>query len=827
MMILLLIIILCFEQFNRNDSKSVLITGGCGFVGRHFTKKYCDLKWNVTIVDNMISDSAIEINKWPEHLSNENCSISFHRMDCREYFASSISRYNFNVFIHLAAIIGGRAMIEGNPLAVAEDLAIDSAAFKYAVDETSKPERMIYFSSSAAYPVRYQDINDKNVLNEDMINLTTQDIGIPDLTYGWSKLTGEYLAQIASKQYGLNVSVYRPMSGYGEDQHTSYPFNSILKQILKKEDPISIWSDSVRDFVHVDDIVDCVVDSMDQLNAYEAINIGSGIATSFTQLAREMAFLVGYTPNINVLEGKPSGPMHRVGDVSKFKSVGCSNKISLQQGILRAIEYSMTRPPMEEVAKSAVQYSSMQCTAGAQNIPCSSLQKTPETFPYANSYKRRVCKFENVCRINGTFTYFANRDSAVPLTSFNDGKLLRLGYKSYDWAPHVVFDTIPTNIPYSKTTYNLLYETSYSDNFGHFLIDDMLPQLFALNMWNIPVNDVTFVVSKYCELKGITSKGLVDIESPLNPNMTRNEACINKYNTIYKYIFDAPMQTNDIEDICYQKLIAGQSHTFSLNSLTLGRSGLLRQLRDLVVDRSGLSHLLIKKNDNHKILVLTKDRGWTNPDKFLQVNLCNTVKRFSVTLVPSVEVHCFANVSDLTFQNQLKMTLESTLIITEHGTLSYASLFVRDGLVSIVLAAEANDTFKEPQILLHMTHCQVYYLNTEKIETDLYPMILLGLNQVSKNLGIQMPTYSEKSTVNNNGTTIGIKTKVSTAEPLIVQYLQVDGSTVEEIINVSEETDPFELAFDYCARKRFNKIECKDIYNRIVHLHRKLNDVCE
>ena len=98
------------------------------------------------------------------------------------------------------------------------------------------------------------------------------------------------------------------MSGYGEDQHTSYQFNSILHQILKRDDPISIWSDSVRDFIHVDDIVDCVVDSMDQLNAFEAINVGSGEATSFTQLAREMALLVGYAPNINILEGIPTGP---------------------------------------------------------------------------------------------------------------------------------------------------------------------------------------------------------------------------------------------------------------------------------------------------------------------------------------------------------------------------------------------------------------------------------------------------------------------------------------------------------------------------------------
>ena len=130
-----------------------------------------------------------------------------------------------------------------------------------------------------------------------MINLkkTNTDIGIPDMSYGWAKLTGEYLAQLAALQYGLNVSIYRPFSGYGEDQHNQYPFNSILQQILRKEDPINLWSDSIRDFIHIDDIVDCVVDSLDKVTP-EAINLGSGIGISFSQLAHEMASQVGYSP---------------------------------------------------------------------------------------------------------------------------------------------------------------------------------------------------------------------------------------------------------------------------------------------------------------------------------------------------------------------------------------------------------------------------------------------------------------------------------------------------------------------------------------------------
>ena len=37
---------------------NVLITGGAGFVGRHVTKAMADLGYDVTIVDNLVSESA-------------------------------------------------------------------------------------------------------------------------------------------------------------------------------------------------------------------------------------------------------------------------------------------------------------------------------------------------------------------------------------------------------------------------------------------------------------------------------------------------------------------------------------------------------------------------------------------------------------------------------------------------------------------------------------------------------------------------------------------------------------------------------------------------
>ncbi len=133
---------------------------------------------------------------------------------------------------HFAAIVGGRMKIEGDPMMVALDLSIDAEFFYWITQH--KPERVLYPSSSAAYPVSLQTTEGAIALSEGDIDFK-KNLGTPDMTYGWSKLTGEFLAQIAAKHYGVPVVCIRPFSGYGEDQELSYPVPAIAARAAKKK----------------------------------------------------------------------------------------------------------------------------------------------------------------------------------------------------------------------------------------------------------------------------------------------------------------------------------------------------------------------------------------------------------------------------------------------------------------------------------------------------------------------------------------------------------------------------------------------------------------
>ena len=205
-----------------------------------------------------------------------------------------------------------------------------------------KPKKIITFSSSACYPIKYQTKDNNILLKEDLIKFD-QSIGLPDLTYGWAKLTTEYLGKIAFENYGLKSVAYRPFSGYGMDQDLNYPFPSICKRVLenKSKDRITVWGtgDQQRDFIHINDCVDGVTSTMDKINDGSAINLSTGKLTSFKEFVKITSNILGFNPNIEGTSNKPEGVFARGGDTQLQNQLGFKSKITFTNGIKEALNY--------------------------------------------------------------------------------------------------------------------------------------------------------------------------------------------------------------------------------------------------------------------------------------------------------------------------------------------------------------------------------------------------------------------------------------------------------------------------------------------------------
>lgn len=287
--------------------KTALVTGNEGFIGRHIKEALLTHGWSVR-------DSDIKSGQ-----------------DCRDIFKAD---QHYDLVVHCAAIVGGRATIDGEPMKVATDLAIDSDFFQYVM--RTKPYRAIYFSSSAAYPKHMQQPGYAyRALSEG--HISPEAPHMPDAIYGWVKLTGERLAQYANAA-GANVHVFRPFSGYGADQDLDYPFPSFIKRALDQVERFDIWGPGtqVRDWVHVDDIVGAVLAVMEQPVSIGPVNIATGIPTSFYELADLVMSTANHVAPIQVHPEKPVGVQYRVGDPSKMQQF-YTPRVSLAEGIDRAL----------------------------------------------------------------------------------------------------------------------------------------------------------------------------------------------------------------------------------------------------------------------------------------------------------------------------------------------------------------------------------------------------------------------------------------------------------------------------------------------------------
>jgi len=319
----------------------ILITGAAGFVGRHVARRFLTAGDEVYAVDNMVPlGGGINPSEgWPLFEPRDYRNFHFCPEDCRDFFKRVLDD-DFDYCFNLAAVVGGRDVIENNPLAVAEDLSIDAEFWRWAVKV--KPRKLVCFSSSAAYPIKYQRREGYQLLKEDMIDFAT-DLGMPDMTYGWAKLTCEYLARLAYEKHGLKSVVYRPFSGYGEDQDDAYPFPSICKRAMSNRGAsvLHVWGtgDQMRDFIHIEDCVDGVLKTMDQIDDASAVNLSTGIYTSFKEFARLAAETCGYRPEVLGLSAKPAGVFARGGDTTKQQQLGFKFAIDFASGIQRAIEY--------------------------------------------------------------------------------------------------------------------------------------------------------------------------------------------------------------------------------------------------------------------------------------------------------------------------------------------------------------------------------------------------------------------------------------------------------------------------------------------------------
>src|SRR5581483_5732980 len=346
-------------------AKTTLVTGGCGFVGRHLVRRLLSTGHHVWAVDDL--STGMHPDQWLEGVTERQNghtpfvryrvgqqTVTFIHEDLTVTLLKQLGAYKegqldlpcFDYVFHLASVVGGRTKIDGDPIGVAVDLAIDSLFFLWLARRRDKIGKVLYASSSAAYPINLQKKTGHVALQEQMIDFTTGELGQPDMTYGWSKLTGEYLSHLAAKQYGIKICCVRPFSGYGEDQDLTYPVPAIAFRAARGDNPITVWGtgEQGRDFVHIEDCITCMLLAVERIADGSGVNIGTGKLTTFLEVASLFIDLNGRKASVQAVKGKPVGVQSRYCDPAHMESVlGYRPAISMREGFSRVLQAAHDR----------------------------------------------------------------------------------------------------------------------------------------------------------------------------------------------------------------------------------------------------------------------------------------------------------------------------------------------------------------------------------------------------------------------------------------------------------------------------------------------------
>ena len=283
------------------DGRTVMVTGGSGFLGSHLVE---DLQRRSDSVDIFVPRSQeYDLRK---------------KSDIKRVFEDS----GADTVIHLAATVGGIGANRENPGRYFYDNAIMGIelleqARQYDVDKLTILGTICSYPKHTPVPFSEDDLFE----------------GYPEETnapYGIAKKALLTQSKAYRRQYGFNSIYLMPVNLYGPrddfDLETSHVIPAIIRKCVDAResgaDSITAWGtgEPTREFLYVKDAAGGILTATERYDESEPVNLGSGVEISIQELVELIAELTGFDGDINWDTSKPDGQPRRKLDTSKAKA---------------------------------------------------------------------------------------------------------------------------------------------------------------------------------------------------------------------------------------------------------------------------------------------------------------------------------------------------------------------------------------------------------------------------------------------------------------------------------------------------------------------------
>jgi len=327
-------------------SKTVHITGGCGYVGSRVATVLAEKGYQLVIIDKATPEERGAVLP---------AGAEFRKADLTDPALAKEALKDAEYVINLAANIGPvNYMWDKQAEIMWENSAIDSAV--YPALKAAGTKLILYsstsmvFQKSPVYPYTETDLAKTPA---------------PTNVYGFSKLGGEYFCRAFKQQYGAPDFVivrFHNIYGPGEDSKGSTPGDihvipALLEKVLRGQYPLELIGNpetSTRPFTYVDDAVRITVALFEKALAGDGavlntdFNIATGAATRILDLAELIWKLYGdgrpFEWKAEETAASKTTSDRREADNTKLAAVvDAAPSLTLEEGIARTAEWVKTK----------------------------------------------------------------------------------------------------------------------------------------------------------------------------------------------------------------------------------------------------------------------------------------------------------------------------------------------------------------------------------------------------------------------------------------------------------------------------------------------------
>jgi dTDP-L-rhamnose 4-epimerase len=363
--------------------RTVLITGGAGFIGSHLSDELLAPGYGVRVLDNLTRQVHPD-GRRPSYLEAD---VELVEGDVRDAEAVARALEGVDAVVHLAARVGvGQSMYE-----IAGYTDVNSVGTGVLLEALldRRVERLLVASSMSVYGEGlYRTADGRLVPGEERTRaqleraqwelldeegrplepVPTPEDTRPSLSsvYALTKYDQERLCLLFGSAYGVPTTALRFFNTYGPRQALSNPYTGVLAifaaRLLNGKAPL-VYEDGKqrRDFVGVSDVARACRLALERDEAAgRVLNVGSGRSASVLDVAHKLGSVLGVEVEPELAgKGRTGDIRHCFADISCARDVlGYEPRVDLEAGMAELAEWLHGQPAVDRVDAAAAELSS-------------------------------------------------------------------------------------------------------------------------------------------------------------------------------------------------------------------------------------------------------------------------------------------------------------------------------------------------------------------------------------------------------------------------------------------------------------------------------------